>query len=273
MGARMQQALVTNDYRSILREELAARCRQNPRYSLRAFARDLQLAPSRLCEVLSGKQGLSRRVAERVAKALDFAADETERFCDMVESQHARCQRDRETARIRLTRHAMPEAAMQLQMDTFKAIADWYHFGILELILVDGFKSDAKWISRRLRITELEVQLALERLFRLGLVVRVGEDIKVNQAGGFVPGDVPSDSIKRFHAQILAQAGDALVVQKLEEREFWAQITAIDRRQLPEAKKAIREFAHRFCNKLAEAEAKDGLYCLGIQLFELGERG
>src|SRR5438128_1427996 len=98
----MQPDLLSSDYKTILKEELAARCRQNPRYSLRAFARDLKIAPSRLSEILNGKQGLSRPAADKIARALGYGASEIERFCDLVESVHARSKRDRDSARVRL---------------------------------------------------------------------------------------------------------------------------------------------------------------------------
>ena len=269
----MQQEFQSNDYKTILKEELASRCRQNPRYSLRAFARDLKLAPSRLSEILSGKQGLSREAAIKVAQLLGYGQGELERFCDLVESLHARSRRDRETARIRLKKHQVPTERVQMQADAFKAISDWYHFAILELTLVDGFRSDAKWIGKMLGVSEFEVQLALERLTRLGLIAWKGTKLVPTNAEDEVTGDVPSDSIKNFHAQIMVKARDALYLQAIDEREFRAEIIAIQRDDLADAKKAIRDFQHRFCKKLAEAEVKDALYCLAVQFFDLGEKG
>lgn len=272
-ASSVQQELQANDYKTILKEELAARCRQNPRYSLRAFARDLKLAPSRLSEILAGKQGLSREAAVKVAQALGYGAGETERFCDLVESLHARSRRDRETARIRLKKHVVPTETYLLQVDAFKAISDWYHFAILELTYVDGFKSDAKWIARTLGISEFEVQLALERLVRLELLTWKGAKLHLNHSVVFVPDDVPSSSKTSFHSQILLKAKEALHLQSVDEREFGSEIIAIDKSQLAEAKKAIRDFKHKFCNAMGEAASKDALYCLAVQFFELGDRG
>lgn len=267
------QELASNDYKTILREELASRCRQNPRYSLRAFARDLKLAPSRLSEVLSGKQGLSRAAADKIARSLGYGAGEIERFCDLVESLHARSKRDRDSARVRLKKHAVPSATYQVQIDVFRVIADWYHFGILELTRFDDFKSDSKWIAKRLGISEFETQLSLERLTRLGLIVTKGGKIKPTEEHGLVPDDIPSESVKKFHGQILAKATEALQFQAQSEREFGSEIIAIDRAQLGEAKKMLRDFRSRFCKKMDESEVKDGLYCLALQFFDLGDKG
>ena len=48
------------DYRDILSDQFNVRRKVNARYSLRAFARDMSISPSRLSEVISGKGDLSR---------------------------------------------------------------------------------------------------------------------------------------------------------------------------------------------------------------------
>lgn len=267
------QNLPINDFRLILKEELATRCRQNPRYSLRAFARDLKLAPSRLSEVISGKQGLSRSVAERIAVILGYNLQEKERFCDLVESMHARSRKEREVAKVRLRKHQLQTTEFQLQLDVFKAIADWYHFGILELLNLQGFKSDPKWIAKRLAISEFEAQLAVDRLARLELIKVKGNKIIPTHSQGQVVGDMPSDGLKKLHTQLLAKAQESIFLQTLDQREYRSAIMAIDTKMIPEAKKAIREFEYKFCMNMDEAKKKDGVYCLAIQFFDLLDRG
>ncbi len=58
------------DYRDILKNELERRMNANPRYSLRAFARDLLTPASRLSEVLNGRRGLSEASADRIVRRL-----------------------------------------------------------------------------------------------------------------------------------------------------------------------------------------------------------
>src|SRR4051794_16283214 len=116
------------DYRAVLKKELESRCRQSPGYSLRAFARDLKLAPSRLSEVLSGKQGLSRERARGIALCIGLADLETELFCDLVDAQHARAKVSRDLARIRIEKQQLDQAYLTIQDDAFQAIAEWYHF-------------------------------------------------------------------------------------------------------------------------------------------------
>lgn len=267
------QNLPLNDFRAILKEELATRIRQNPRYSLRAFARDLKLAPSRLSEIISGKQGLSRKAAEKVASILGYSPQEKERFCDLVESMHARSRKDREVAKVRLKKHNMPSKEVQLQVDAFNAIADWYHFAILELMNIDGFKSDTAWIAKRLSISEFETKLALERLARLELITFKGNKIIPATGSGLVNSDIPADSLKKHHAQLLEKAKEAIYLQSPDKRESLSWTIAIDTKMVPKAKEALNQFRNKFCTELEGAENKDGVYCLTIQFFDLLEGG
>lgn len=103
------------DYRIILRSELAERCKHNPNYSLRAFARDLGIAPSRVSEILSGKQGLSRKAALSIAERLGLSTEEAEAFADLVDCRHCRTLDGRERARRRLG--VRPFRNRELQQD------------------------------------------------------------------------------------------------------------------------------------------------------------
>lgn len=261
------------DYRAILKKELNARCEQNPRYSLRAFARDLNLAPSRLSEILNKKQGLSLNAAEKIASTLGYKGEEKDFFCDSVASLHSRSPNEKRLAQIRLLkRKSETSQYYQMKLDTFKIISDWYHIGILELIKLDTFKSDPIWIAKQLKITPIQAELAIERLIRVKLLKKENGTLQLIQNTGWIKGDIPSDSIKKFHRQILQKANNAIMTQTIDERELSANVMCIAKSEIPEAKKEIRKFQHRFCNTLQENSNKDSLYCLAIYFFNLLER-
>src|SRR5690606_28902040 len=176
-------------------------------------ARDLKISPSRLSEILNRKQGLSRRAAEKISDHLGYGSLEKNRFCDLVEAEHARSEKARRLAKIRLKKYAVASDWHELRHDAFRAISDWYHLAILELTQTEGFKNCPYWIAKSLRISEIEATLAIDRLIRLRLLVLQDGQLKVSQNDGFIPGDVPSAGIKKFHKQILAKAADSLYSQ------------------------------------------------------------
>ena len=257
-------------YRTILAEKLEDRCSKNPRYSLRSFARDLHLAPARLSDILRGRYGLSREAAQKIAHCLRMTEAETRRFCDLVESQHARNPKARRDAALRLE-SASETPYQQLTLDGFQVISDWVHFAILELCLVEGFQSNFDWIAKQLGISVHVAKAAIERMQRLDLIEE--KEGKLLPTDGFTasPNDIPSDAIKKFHRQILEKALLALDFQTVEERDISTMILALDQREIPEAKKYIKDFRRNFDKKFGKATTKNSVYCLAIQLFGLQE--
>lgn len=254
------------DYRNILKEELARRCQTNARYSQRAFARDLGLSSARLSEVLAGRYGLSPTAAQAIAKQLGFNKSEIQNFVDLVESQHGRSKLARSAAATRLASRSEPN---RLQIDAFAAVSEWYHFTLLELIELKDFKNDPKWMAARLGIHQTQVELAIERLKRLGFIEERNGALIALEGTTFSPDGTPSDAIKKFHKQVLEKAIAALQLQSLDEREFGASILAIDKKKIPEAKKAIKQFRREFCTQVASSTSKNEVYCLAVQFFNL----
>lgn len=254
---------LSGDFKAILSRK------RDSRYSLRAFARELKLSPSRLSEILSGKQGLSRNAARSIATQLGYGTKEIDLFCDLVDSQHARAKVNRELAKIRLDKRKSDPEHLLLREDTFKLIADWHHFAILQLTELKGFKSDPQWIANALGVTLLDVTDALRRLERLGMIESHRGRIRATQSTTRTTDDVPSEAIRKAHRQILERASLALSTQPVEQREISANIIPMNQKQLEEAKRWLRSFRRRFAQRLAAADEKDRVYCLGIQFFNL----
>src|SRR5438270_13729730 len=63
-------------FRLHLQEELLRRCRSNPGYSLRAFARALQVNPASLSRMLRGERVISEEMKERLAIRLGLGPRE-----------------------------------------------------------------------------------------------------------------------------------------------------------------------------------------------------
>jgi uncharacterized protein (TIGR02147 family) len=260
-----------SDYRQILKREYELRASRNPKYSLRAFAIFLGISQSRLSEILNGKQGLSRHWAEKIADQLNYTVEERHILADLVDAMHARSPIKRKLAHARLgTRRTMQGTT--LQADAFQAIADWYHFGITELALTKGFKSDPNWIGKRLGVGTKLVELAIDRLLRLGLLVRNRngslrcEDTRMSTTDG-----IPSEAIRKFHAQILAKASEAIDAQTVSERSISSIVFPFHVKNFSEAEDIIKKFRKSFSGQFDPAAQKDSVYCLAIQFFRLDQ--
>jgi transcriptional regulator with XRE-family HTH domain len=80
---------------SFLANELERRKRSNPKYSLRAFARQLALDASALSRLISGKQEFSVHLCRRILTKLKFSEEERLLFIRSVgeEKKQRVCQK------------------------------------------------------------------------------------------------------------------------------------------------------------------------------------
>ena len=56
-----------------------------------------------------------------------------------------------------------------LTQEAASVLAEWRHYAILELVRLDSFRAGSRWIARVLGIGVDEVNVAIQRLARLGL--------------------------------------------------------------------------------------------------------
>lgn len=258
------------DYRVFLRDTLEDRAKANKSYSLRAFARDLGIAPQTLSGLLRNKKAISSDVAAHIAQRLNLEGDETTYFCDLVELIHARSEVARQVASIRLNRYVAPSQYQLVGQDVFRIISDWYHFAILELTFVRGFKSNPKWISKRLGISQHEASQALLRLKRLKLLKQTGQTLQKTNKSIRTTNDVPSDALKEFMRQLLQKAIESLSFQDVHTRDCTSMTMAIDPKRMVKAKQMIQEFRRNLCTYLENGDRTE-VYCFAAQLFRLTE--
>lgn len=258
------------DHQAILRDELEKRCAHNPRYSLRAYARDLCLSPSHLSGVLKGQYGLSREGATNIAKKIGLSRTESEFFIQSVESLYGRSQLARTVAAEKLSQLQNKKRPQQLKLDHFRLIADWFHFAILELTYLKKFKGNFKWMANALGLNEIQVSAAVHRLQRLGLLSISKNDWRPTDDMTETDFNSPSEAVKTFHTQLLDKAKQAIRFQSLEDRDFRSTVLAIRKDRLPEAKAALAKLHQEFCEQVSgDSIEKDQVYCLSTQLFSL----
>ena len=90
-------------YTEILKEEFIQRRTKDIFYSLRSFAKDLELNPIHLSNILANKRGLSRRRAEVVSRQLrHLNFEERRKFLLLVSAASARSSFARNLAKMGL---------------------------------------------------------------------------------------------------------------------------------------------------------------------------
>lgn len=261
-------------YRKALTEKLAERIQKNPKYSLRAFAKTLQVDASILSKVLRGERFFSESLASEVIERLAMGGEERELFLSSLARARigAGLRRMSPAQRRRVETLRDPAGPgtppRELTVDLFKLIADWHHFAILELTRVRGFQSDPRWIARRLGISVPEAVDAVERLKMLELIEEREGRLFATTFHLNAATPTTSAAQRRRQRQVLEKSLHSLENHPVEIRNHSARTVAIDPARIPEAKKRIEEFMIGLCDELASGEKKQ-VYELAVQLFPL----
>ena len=245
------------DFRLFLHGILAQRCRTNPRYTLRSFARRLEIDHSSLSQILRGKRALTIKTISKLGQRLNLTPAQMEKY-----TAHARSGGEVQGPEVR---------CRELSLDAFQVIADWYHYAIFELVTVRDFRPDHRWIARHLGLTVSETNVAIERLKRLGLIT-VASDGAWRQGVSFVTttgNHFTAVAFRRLQHHVLQMAQNALEEIPFDVRDQSSMTMAINSGRIPEAKERIRRFRRDLHDFLQADEERDAVFQLGISLYPL----
>lgn len=246
-------------YRSYLVQELSRRRDRNSRYSLRAFAANLDVDPGALSRLLAGKQALGVRAASRITERLELSPLERKRFLESTLDDRIPTPAD------------VSDVPVEIAEVQFRIISDLAHFAVLELVEVQGFVPTESNVAKRLGLSVGEARGVIERLIALGLLRREGKRLlKTGASHAVANKEITTPALRRQQRQILARASQALDTVSIDKRVANSITMAIDPEKLPVARRLIIEFCRALAATL-EAGRPERVYQLHVSLFPLDE--
>ncbi len=238
-----------------LLNKLTERCARNPSYSLRSFAKTLDISPALLSLLMNGKRPLTRKTALKFSKKLALSQIECDELLSVIDNSKQTLKGSK--------------VEKYLNIDEFHLIADWYHYAILCLADIIDQQADPGWISQRLGITKAEARLGLERLTRLNLIDIKNNKILRKQRVVSSPRDVPSSAIRKHHYQNLRQAEEALETLTVDQRYFGSSTFCFDEQDLEKVKDAFRKFQDEISCIANKGKNKRRIFTMAMQMFPI----
>lgn len=241
-------------FRLVLQEELIRRLKKNSAYSVRSLAKALSIDPGTLSQILRGARTLSKSKKMEILSQLELNSQTIERIVGQPEKE--------------------TNSFTTISPDLFEVISDWYHYAILELIHLQDFRSDPRWIAKRLGMNLAEVKIAVERLERVGFLTIDKSGSWRDSSGSVttVGNNFTTSAFKKLQVQILEKALASLREIPFDRRDNSSLTFALDGERLQEFKDEIRRFRRKM-NRMAEAQTrKSEVYNLAITLYPLTER-
>jgi len=148
-------------FAAVLRAELTRRCAKNPSYSLRAFARSLDIDHATLSQLIRGRRALTRETILQLGERLGLPGASVEAFV-----------RDTEAAR---EGPPAPSAAL----DAAAILSEPLHHQLLGLVRTEGFRGDSRFLAQVFDTTPDAINVVLQRLLRFAL-------LRMTEGGGWV---------------------------------------------------------------------------------------
>jgi hypothetical protein len=243
-----------------MKEVLSLKQRQNPHYSLRAYARDLGIHPATLSQVFKGNRPLPLKNAQEVVIKLNLGPKEKTLFLESL------YQSKTSLDQIKVN---FSEERVMIDESHHKVLAEWEHYAVLTLFDLTDFVVNPETIMQGLNLTANRTEVVLANLSSAGLI-RTNEGGQLEKSQTFVrtTEDVSSVAIRESHKETLEMGKTKLDEVEMMLRDFSSTTLAVDLEKLTEAKTIIREFRQKMSALLRDGNKTD-VYQLAIQFYPL----
>jgi len=266
---------------AFLKECLVEKAKTNPSYSMRAFAKKLELSAGGLSLILSRKKRLSPERAAAIARAMDLPEAEAEYFVLLsqlgaAKSAAYRTQILEKLFAIRTSNgHQGGHDKTILSVDQFRLISEWYGLACLELIT--GVRTSSAWTSRtiaeRLGITAAEADATIERLKRLALITETAPGVFTrNSATLAVSSEIPNEAIRSYYEAVHLRSQTSIRTQGPDAKAIGAQVFAFDPTDLSQIKKLTDDYLSALNKVATQGKNRTEIYQAVANVFRVSGR-
>lgn len=239
----------------LVNQEFSKRKMNNPRYSLRAFARDLGLHSGTLSSILHGRRKLPAYLFDDLSKKVQSLSIHR----DQLKPELRRAKK--ESSKAFKYEKVIDERLWE------EIVVEGIYFTMMSLMTCSNFKSDVSWISERLKIDPDKVKTVLEKLVKASLVKIEDGQYRLDKSTHTTRDGISSEALKRAHEEILDTSKKKLRLIDKSQRDYTSVKFAADPAKLELAKKEIRKFQNRMIKIMGASENANEVYELAMQLF------
>lgn len=261
-----------NHCSTIIKKDFLNRKSLNPQYSMRAYSRKLGVSPSKMSEVLTGKQGLSEVAATKIAERINLFGQEKDLFIFSAILKSSKSKKTQLETQSKINAIKSKQSVEQINENELSLISDWINFALIELIQTHDFKFSIAWMSGRLRVSEEAINFSLSMLVKAKFIQIKNNKINILKRNFKTTDGIASADIRKVNTEILELARHAVLNQSILERQLSTLTIGLNTEILPEVFQMISEFRsnlHSFILTNKKNTNSDQVYCFSSQLFKL----
>ena len=246
-------------YIECLKQEFENRKANNPKYSLRLYAKEIGIDPSSLSSILRGLRPFPWRHARAVAAKLNIDEEKSQKFIYSVHNEVSDLD----------IKHGSSESKVLDVKQYSKMIEEWEYYAILTYFETKGAKSDFEVLAQKFQLTIERVNEVVTELITTGFLTKSenGELVRATVPVK-TPEDISSESLKIAHLQEFDLVKKQMRSLEPMLRDISSITFAGDPEKVTQAKKLIRSFRQKM-NRLMENDKANEVYLLAIQLVPL----
>ena len=239
-----------------------------PQYSLRALARDLKVSPAYVSQVFNGKKSLPENRLADFIRMLDMDDIAVLQLKDAIHPQEKRSKSLGPDDIDFFNGYNSPEK------EKYALFEKWYMIALLDLTTIEGFQSSPDWIARKLKISRVEVELAIETLISHNMLIEEDGVLKKADLKMRFPTKITQSVIRSFHKQMIKKAYDELDErfsdEAFEDRLMVGGTFALNPEHLPMLKQRVQEMLYDLSTRGSVGPC-NSVYQLSMQLFPLAK--
>jgi uncharacterized protein (TIGR02147 family) len=228
-------------------------------YSLRNFSAYLDIHPSTLSKILSGKRGIPKSMATKFAQKLLDNQQEQKLFIDAVLNYSVSEKPNH--------RDEVLEINDYQSGDLFFIISQWEYFAILNILKIKNFNQRTDIIAKALNISTKRVGLCLNVLERNkfvsiqnGIIKRTAKKLKTSN-------DIVSRALRIAHLEELELAKNKVEIE-IVKKDYQSDVFTVSKNDIKKLKKLIEKM-YQEADKLTEKSNPEEVYMLNCQLFPI----
>lgn len=244
-------------FRDFLEKELEIRRKKNPRYSLRGYARSLNLSPALLSRILNRKHKLSYRTFSKIDQSLEIPFEIRTGILKELESEDS--QRKRSNAKLR----------EPMTVEDFSEISNWQSLAIMSLGTLEKNSNDPYWIAEKLEVSVEEARGFYSRLKGLGYITEENHSFKRTKKWLSVSPGISVKVIREYHKQTIQKAISSIDQKSIDERSIHGLAFPTNPEVMDEVNNEIRRFCNRISSISKKASGPKSVYHLSVQYFPL----
>ncbi len=253
-------------FNTLLKKTFAKKKKANRSYSMRAFARDLEIRPSILSYYLRDERRPSPKSVRALGSRLGLSEADLRPY--LVQAHEI----DREEE---VFEQAYDGTFVTSNEDVFALASNFFHFSFLQCLCLPTFEPKIEWMSKTLNLSLKDSREILDRMQRLGY-------LKVSKDGSWqaltpaymsnIRKDASVEANKLLQMQVLAYATSALKNKTYAEIDQTSIMFPARKENLGKIKDRITIFRKQLAAEFNETEEPDEIYQFSFSCFPLTEK-